>query len=66
MFITKQRKTKVDQLSILSVSTMTKLKQDKSFSNLIMVLWSELYAEVKFLIKKITVNITFSLECRDH
>ena len=66
MSITKQRKTRVDQLSILLASTMTKLMLVKSLKNLIMEPWLELYAVVKFSIKKITGNITFLQVFRDH
>ena len=66
MSITKQRKTRVDQPSILLASTMTKLMLVKSLKILIMEPWLELYVEVKFSIKKITGNITFLQVFRDH
>ena len=66
MSITKLRKTRVDQPSILLVLTMTKQMLVNSFKILIMEPWLELYVEVKFLIRKITGNITFLQVFKDH
>ena len=59
------RKTKEDPHSILSVYATIKTTKAPGSETLTMMRWCELCAEVRFWIRKITANITYSQVFRD-